>query len=71
MKSIWKYELETTDSQVVKMPYHTLEERTILIIGTGHDISGPEGEYVGTYQLHDGNLIFHVFELVYLKPDYE
>ena len=33
---------------------------TILIFGTGHAVTG-EGEYLGTYQLHGGILVFHVF----------
>ena len=84
MKTIWKYELETTDKQTVKMPYgakiltvqiqnetpclwclvvpnYILEEREIQIIGTGHDINDLGGEYIGTYQLREGNLVFHVY----------
>lgn len=36
------------------------EKRTFRIYGTGHEFRG--GEYVGTYQIHNGGLVFHVFE---------
>lgn len=38
------------------------EPRTVRMIGTGHPI--PDADtlvYVGTYQLHGGALVFHVF----------
>lgn len=38
------------------------EVRTFAIYGTGHVIDGA-GEYLDTYQLHGGGLIFHVFEV--------
>lgn len=34
--------------------------RRIQIAGTGHHL--PLGEYVGTFQLHGGALVFHVFD---------
>ena len=37
--------------------------RYIRVIGTGHAIANPEVlRYIGTIQLHEGSLIFHVFE---------
>jgi hypothetical protein len=38
--------------------------RTIDVFGTGNPIYDPDGSrrYIGTYQLYDGELIFHVFE---------
>jgi hypothetical protein len=38
--------------------------RTIEVFGTGNPIRDPNAprRYVGTYQLRDGRLIFHVFE---------
>lgn len=42
----------------VKVP----EKRGIVIRGTGHEISGPLGKYIATFQLGGGRLIFHVFE---------
>lgn len=38
------------------------EERELVVFGTGHPV--PEGElsYIGTVQIRDGNLVFHVFE---------
>lgn len=38
------------------------EQRTIYMRGTGHQMNGKEGRYLGTIQLQDGALIFHVFE---------
>lgn len=32
------------------------------MVGTGHDLGTNVGRYVGTVQLHDGALVFHVFE---------
>lgn len=38
--------------------------RTFYTYGTGHDIGRPEIlNYIGTYQLHSGALVFHLFEL--------
>lgn len=40
------------------------EERTILILGTGHVIPPwTTRRYIGTFQLQDGVLIFHVYEM--------
>ncbi len=36
--------------------------RTIEIIGTGNQTTGTSRKYIGTYQLADGQLVFHVFE---------
>lgn len=38
------------------------EERTFVIYGTGHDHDIIGGTYIGTFQLNDGELVFHVFE---------
>ncbi len=43
-----------------------LERRHFLTYGTGHPLSeglGGDLTYVGTYQMEDGALVFHVFEL--------
>ena len=37
------------------------EERRIYIYGTGHEHEQISGKYLGTYQLHGGSLVFHVF----------
>ena len=37
-----------------------LEERHIVIYGTGQQIDSVSGTYIGTIQ--DGSLVFHVFE---------
>lgn len=41
------------------------EKRCFEIFGTGHTVSsdmGTDRNYIGTYQLHGGSLVFHVFE---------
>ena len=36
--------------------------RKFRIVGTGHEFDG-KGEYVGTFQLMGGALVFHVFDV--------
>lgn len=36
--------------------------RTFFIHGTGHTIPNDPGRYIGTFQVHKGTLVFHVFE---------
>jgi len=40
-----------------------METRRFAMRGTGHDASGltAEADYVGTFQLHGGTLVFHLF----------
>ena len=33
----------------------------VYTFGTGHNISDDEYTYIGAYQLHGGDLVFHVF----------
>lgn len=42
-------------------PDNELVRVTINTYGTGHTVESAKDDYVGTYQLHDGNLVFHVF----------
>jgi hypothetical protein len=36
--------------------------RAVRVVGTGHPCDDVNAQnYVGTYQLHDGRLVFHVF----------
>jgi len=37
-------------------------EQGIVTHGTGHNTTENTGDYIGTYQLHDGELVFHVFK---------
>lgn len=42
------------------------EQRTFLLFGTGHDLpheGAGELKYISTIQLHEGELILHLFEL--------
>lgn len=36
--------------------------RTFFMHGTGHEVDYYAGRHVGTFQVDDGHLIFHVFE---------
>lgn len=46
------------------------DKRTIecefLLVGTGHPIEEPDGNlhYRGTCQMHEGRLVWHLFELI-------
>jgi hypothetical protein len=37
------------------------EQRTIATFGTGNPAE--DGEYIGTYQMRGGELVFHVFDI--------
>jgi DNA-directed RNA polymerase subunit RPC12/RpoP len=39
-----------------------LTPRRLCIRGTGRTFKGNEGKYIGTFQLDNGDLVFHVFE---------
>ena len=43
-------------------PSNDMTLRTILTAGTGHELPSTRTEYIGTYQLLGGDLVFHVFE---------
>lgn len=84
--TIWKYELQVTDKQVIKIPEGVqylcvqvqngvpclwaivdptaeLRDRRIETYGTGHPIAiHGKRKYLGSYQLKEGALVFHVFE---------
>ncbi|TNF09438.1 MAG: hypothetical protein EP323_00270 [Gammaproteobacteria bacterium] len=85
MDSIWKFELEVIDEQLIKMPAGSLTldvqvqngkpclwarvnpkiekvKRRIITHGTGHQVPETTGDYIGSYQLQGGALVFHVFE---------
>jgi hypothetical protein len=36
--------------------------RTFRVYGTGHNLPDDPGQYVGTFQIHNEGLVFHVFE---------
>lgn len=36
--------------------------REFRVRGTGHEIGDDCGPFIGTFQLHDGALVFHLFE---------
>ncbi len=44
-------------------PYEELVDREIYVYGTGHDVPDHviNMQYVGTFLLSDGNLVFHVW----------
>lgn len=39
------------------------EPRRIAIYGTGNPMPDEPGEYIATFQMHGGALVFHAFEL--------
>lgn len=40
-------------------------DRRFLVVGTGHQIARPEAwEFVGTFQMMDGLMVWHLFEEV-------
>jgi hypothetical protein len=42
----------------------TVDARRFVTYGTGHPMPDDNyGHYVGTYQMHGGQLVFHVFEV--------
>ena len=47
---------------VLVNPGNPSVERRFSVYGTGHDIVNDALEYVGTFQLLGGRLVFHVFE---------
>lgn len=36
--------------------------RTFFMYGTGHQLPEEPGRFIGTFQLHGGALVFHLFE---------
>jgi len=38
------------------------EKRTFRLIGTGHPIEDDSLSYIGTFQIYNGSLVFHLFE---------
>lgn len=44
------------DEKAEKAPRH------IAIYGTGHPIQDDPGEYIATFQVYNGALVYHVFE---------
>ena len=87
-KTIWKFELETTDRQEIEIPINAeiltiqtqngipclwalvnpeneKENKMLEIFGTGHPINygmGVNRIYLGSYEINNGTLVFHVFE---------
>jgi hypothetical protein len=37
------------------------EQREFAVVGTGHPMPEDPGEYIGTFQIDDGSLVFHVY----------
>jgi len=45
-------------------PDAPLVKRSFRIVGTGHSIDFTNGEYIGTFQMHGGTFIWHLYELI-------
>lgn len=39
-----------------------VQTRGFFVVGTGHPMPKDAGDYLGTFQLHNGGLVFHVFK---------
>jgi hypothetical protein len=37
-------------------------ERRFILVGTGHNLPDDAGAHLGTFQIHGGALVFHLFE---------
>jgi hypothetical protein len=46
-------------------PQQPTEQRQFRVVGTGHSIDEDTGQYLGTFQMMNGALVFHVFEATY------
>lgn len=47
---------------LVDLSVSTMENVKFVTYGTGHQVKPEIDKYVGTYQLNDGLLVFHVFK---------
>ncbi|PID86399.1 hypothetical protein CSB08_00235 [Candidatus Gracilibacteria bacterium] len=45
-------------------PENTTEERKFRFLGTGHPIEEENLSFIGTIKLHQGGLVFHLFEIL-------
>lgn len=43
------------------------EPRHLAIYGTGNPMTDEPGEYVATFQMHGGALVFHAFEVTHAQ----
>lgn len=41
-----------------------VEQRTIEIFGTGHEMNNDARTYIGTVLMYSGDIVWHVFELL-------
>lgn len=44
-------------------------KRTFEIFGPGHPVPEATRMYIGTYQLYNGSLVFHLFQLLSLNTE--
>lgn len=60
--------VQTQNNQVclwaIVTPHNQLIKRGIRIYGTGHPIDRENLEYIGTAIMENGNLVWHVFEVI-------
>ena len=45
-------------------PAASIEPRRLHVRGTGHPMTGEEGDHIGSVQLQGGALVFHIFDEV-------
>ena len=41
---------------------HSCWTRLVVIYGTGHPMPDDPGQYLGSFQMHDGEYVFHAYE---------
>lgn len=44
------------------------ETRCLAMYGTNHPMPNETGEYIATFQMHNGTLVFHVFDISRVVP---
>lgn len=45
-------------------PHVEFEIRKFTILGTGYQMGSAKMEYIETFQINEGNLVFHLFEII-------
>ena len=44
-------------------PSAPFEIRVVRVAGTGHELPDNIGKYIGTFQIYEGSMIVHVFDM--------
>lgn len=49
---------------VLVQPEAELKQRVLLLCGTGQEIEVGRMKYIGTFQMYEGKLVYHLFEVL-------